>query len=210
MKKPIFTTFLICLLIVCNTSSVSAHVDIVNHNADVIYIIDQQEESVQTLIKTGYNGNYTLSWAKEHDYTELEKVKWVDNKKYSSKTKYLIWVSTAYQRLNIFTGSRGNWRLKKTFIIGSGANGRETPAGVWKTLKKNSKGWTTSKYTVKPVVTFINEKYGFHSRLYYPNSSKISDGRIGFPCSHGCIRMYENDIKWFNENIPLGTTVIVY
>jgi len=211
MKKPAITMVLTYILILCTLLSSLANSTIVSVKSAVSIQMDQTERArIKALIKTGYHGDYTLKWAHEHDYKELEKVKWVNIKGYSSRTKYLVWVSIAFQRLNVFTGSTGNWNLSETFIRGTGAPGRETPTGVWKTIDKNSKGWTTSKYIVKPVITFINEKYGFHSRLYTPDFSKICDGRIGFPCSHGCIRMYTNDVAWFYENVPLGTTVVVY
>lgn len=211
MKKSVMTFFIIYILAACNIISSSAQTSIINEKSAVfINVTPQEKKRIQALVKTGYNGDYTLSWAKAHDYKEAEKVKWVNIKGYSSKTHYLIWVSIAYQRLNVFRGSAGNWNLDKTFIISTGAPGRDTPTGVFKILGKKPKGWTTAAYTVKPVVSFINNKYGFHSRLYRPNSTKIFDGRIGFPCSHGCIRMYTVDVSWFYENIPVGTTVIVY
>ena len=34
--------------------------------------------------------------------------------------------------------------------------------------------------------------------------------KIGKPASHGCIRMLDEDAKWFYENIPHGTMVIIH
>ncbi|UOO37807.1 S-layer homology domain-containing protein [Oscillospiraceae bacterium CM] len=167
-------------------------------------------KEVLSLVKTGYKGNYTLEWAQTHDYDDALKVAWVDAKGYSSKTEYLIWVSIAYQRVNIFTGSTGNWTLSKSYIVGTGASGKDTPIGVFKIIGRNPKGWTTDKYTVKPVVNFINSAYAFHSRLYYPGTTTVEDKRIGFPVSHGCVRMYDEDVAWIYDNIPTGTTVVVY
>ena len=56
----------------------------------------------------------------------------------------------------------------------------------------------------------INSGYAFHSRLYYPNSSQLKDPSIGFPVSAGCIRMYDEDIQYIFDNIPLNTTVVVH
>ena len=42
------------------------------------------------------------------------------------------------------------------------------------------------------------------------NSDRYYDARIGFPISHGCLRMYNEDIWWLYNNIPNGTTVVVY
>lgn len=163
-----------------------------------------------SLVKTGYKGNFTLNWAKGNDYAGAVKESWINAKGYSSKTSYLIWVSIAYQRVNVFTGSAGNWVLDRTFIVGTGAPGYDTPTGVTRIIARNAKGWTTAEYTVKPVINFYNYAYGFHSRLYKPNTTTILDSRIGFPVSHGCIRMYDEDVSWLWNNIPVGTAVIIY
>ncbi|WP_157872833.1 L,D-transpeptidase family protein [Desulfoscipio gibsoniae] len=34
--------------------------------------------------------------------------------------------------------------------------------------------------------------------------------KLGLPASHGCIRLDESDAKWFYENIPRGTLVIIH
>lgn len=172
---------------------------------------DQLEiNRVFSLVTTGYQGNYTLEWAKAHDYSKSDKELWVNAKGYSSKTGYLIWVNLTCQRVNVFTGWVGNWKLDRTFLAGTGAPGTDTPIGVFSTLGKLRNGWNHSTYTVKPVVTFIDSSYGFHSRIYYPGTTKVQDARIGFPVSHGCVRMYTEDINWFYQTIPTGTTVVVY
>jgi lipoprotein-anchoring transpeptidase ErfK/SrfK len=165
---------------------------------------------VMSLVTTGYNGDFTLKWAQSHDYDSALKVAWINGKGYSSKTQYLVWVNITYQRVNVFSGSAGNWKLEKTFIVGTGAPGKDTPVGIFKVIGRTTYGWTTKAYTVKPVVNFNTYAYGFHSRLYYPNTTKILDSRIGFPISHGCVRMYDEDVAWMYENIPTGTTVVVF
>ncbi|PKM72522.1 MAG: hypothetical protein CVU91_09035 [Firmicutes bacterium HGW-Firmicutes-16] len=168
-------------------------------------------DRVQELVTLGYTGNYTLKWAQEHDYEESEKETWVNAKDYSSSTDYIIWINLSMQRVNIFKGSTGNWDLIYSCIVGTGAPGRGTPIGEWKTTYKAWNGWTTSTYTVKPVVGFKdNTGYAFHSRLYYPGTTTLSDSSIGYPVSHGCVRMYDADILYIYNNIPLRTTVVVY
>ena len=170
-----------------------------------------EADRVLKLVTLGYTGNYTLKWAQAHDYTEAEKETFVNAKEYSSSTDYLVWVNLSMQRVNIFKGSTGAWDLIYSCIVGTGAPGRGTPIGVWKTTYKAWGGWTTATYTVKPVVGFKdNTGYAFHSRLFYPGTTKLSDSSIGYPVSHGCVRMYEADIQYIYNNIPLGTTVVVY
>lgn len=170
-----------------------------------------EEARVLKLVTLGYTGNYTLKWAQEHDYETFEKETWVNAKDFTSNTEYLIWINLSMQRVNIFSGSKGDWTLCRSSIVGTGAPGRGTPVGTYKTTYKSWAGWTTSTYTVKPVVGFKeNTGYAFHSRLYYPGTTKLSDSSIGYPVSHGCVRMYDEDVLYIYNNIPIGTTVVVY
>lgn len=162
-------------------------------------------------VTTGYKGDWTLSWAENHDYSELEKVLWVNTKGYESDTEYLIWVSLTYQRCNVFKNVGGTWQLERSSIVATGKPGTDTPVGVYKTTYKQS-GWFTPSYNCFPVVRFYEGTgYAFHSRLYQPWSRTVlQDSRIGFPISLGCIRMYDEDIQWLYDNIPSDTTVVVY
>ncbi len=169
-------------------------------------------EYALSVVTTGYAGNYTLQWALEHDYTPAEKEVWINAKGYSSTTDYLVWINTACQRVNIFEGSAGNWRLIRTCIVGTGAPGTSTPVGVYTIFGRSSYGWTTGTYNVRPVVNFkVGSGYAFHSRLYNPSHSYLlSNPGIGYPISHGCVRMYDEDVQFIYDYIPNGTTVVVY
>jgi hypothetical protein len=167
-------------------------------------------KEVLSTVTSGYEGDYTLAWAQENDYIPELKEEFVNLKDYSSKTEWLVWINITYQRVNVFSGSKGEWKLEKSFIVGTGAAGHDTPTGVFTILGRHTRGWTTKEYTVKPVINFLNSAYAFHSRLYYPKTTKIQDARIGFPVSHGCIRMYDEDVAWIYDNIPNGTTVVVW
>jgi len=170
-----------------------------------------ETERVLELVTLGYKGNYTLKWAQEHDYKDFEKEIWINAKGYSSETDYLIWVNLSMQRVNIFKGKTGGWKLVHSCIVGTGAPGTGTPPGVYYTTYKNYNGWTTRTYTVKPVIGFkVNTGYAFHSRIYYPGTTRLSDSSIGYPISHGCVRMYDEDVRYIYNNIPLRTTVVVY
>ena len=130
---------------------------------------------------------------------------------YSSNTNYLVWINRAYQHVNVFTGSKGNWKLTKSFIVGTGAASTPTPVGVTTVSYKLKAGWTTGTYTVRPVVGFYpGTGYAFHSRLCYPGTSTEYDFSSGYPVSHGCVRMKHNDINWIYNNVPIGSTVVIF
>lgn len=84
---------------------------------------------VLNLVSSTYRGNYTTSYAVKNDYKAYEKETWVNAKGYSSNSNYLVWINRAYQHVNVFTGSKGSWKLTKSFVVGTGAPGTETPVG---------------------------------------------------------------------------------
>lgn len=166
---------------------------------------------ILNLVSSTYRGNYTTSYAVNNDYATYEKEVWVNAKGYSSRTQYLVWINRAYQHVNVFQGSKGNWKLIKSFLVGTGAASSPTPTGLTTVSYKSAGGWTTSTYTVRPVVGFYpGTGYAFHSRLCYPGTDTEYDFSAGYPVSHGCVRMYKNDIKWIYNNIPVGTTVAIF
>ena len=181
-------------------------------NYDYLYYHNLTAEDVLKMVTSGYAGNYTLAWALNNDYAPEVKTAWVNLKGYQSASKYLVWVNLTYQRVNIFEGSQGKWKLIRTCLCGSGTNATPTIRGVFTTSYKQS-AWNYGSYYCGPIVRFYGTSgYAFHSRLqYWPmNSDRYYDARIGFPISHGCLRMYNDDIWWMYNNIPNGTTVVVY
>ena len=181
-------------------------------NYDYLYYHGITEEELLSMVTSQYAGNYTLAWAQSHDYEPEIKTAWVNLKGYQSASKYLVWVNLTYQRVNIFEGSQGNWKLIRTCLCGSGTNATPTIRGVFTTSYKQT-AWDYGSYYCGPIVRFYGTSgYAFHSRLqYWPmNSDRYYDARIGFPISHGCLRMYNDDIWWMYNNIPNGTTVVVH
>ncbi|MBQ3355507.1 MAG: S-layer homology domain-containing protein [Oscillospiraceae bacterium] len=140
------------------------------------------------------------------DYSDATKEGFVDLKGYSSKTNYLVWVSRYTQKVIVFTGEKENWKVYKTFPCSSGANNCPTPEGIYE-IYLSGDHWNFDNYYVTNV-TLFNGDIGFHSILYNYDGS-IFDGTLGYPMSHGCIRMSFADSN-FMETLPLGTTVVVY
>lgn len=167
-------------------------------------------EYALSVVTHDYAGDYTLEWAQTHDYDAGVKTVWINAKGYASDTPYIIWVNRTYQRVNIFEGSQGNWRLVKTFLCGTGRAGHATPVSVSKVRQRLVNGWTHSTYIVRPVVYFLTGGYAFHSRLWNPSHTALKDPSIGYPISLGCVRMYDEDVQWIFDYIPEGTTVVVH
>lgn len=153
------------------------------------------------------NVRFTSCIYTKKDYTSAVKTDFVNKKGYSSKTKYLIWISKYTQRVNIYKGSKGKWKLIRTCVVATGRLRNRTPSGVYKITYKE-KGWFHRNTYEKPVVHFAG-KASFHSRIYR-NNGKLLDARIGQPVSGGCVRMYMSDVNYIYKYIPVGTTVVSY
>lgn len=149
--------------------------------------------------------NYTSCKYTTMDYTTQVKEDFINDKGYWSKTGYLIWISSYTQKVNVFTGSQGNWKLHKTYKCATGKATTRTIRGTFRVHGKASRygGTTYEKW-----VTFFYDVNSFHSRLY--RNGKIVDARIGQPASNGCIRMYTDECYWIYQNIPLETCVVSY
>ena len=184
-------------------------VPIENYSDEWYY--ERDVNRVLNLVSSTYRGNYTTAYAVNGDYSQTEKEIWINAKGYSSNTQYLLWINRAYQHVNVFQGSKGNWKMIKSFLVGTGAASTPTPTGLTTVSYKSAAGWTTGSYTVRPVVGFYpGTGYAFHSRLCYPGTDTEYDFSAGYPVSHGCVRMYKSDINWIYNNIPVGTAVVIF
>ena len=142
------------------------------------------------------------------DYTTEVKETWINQQGYSSSTKYLIWVNLYTQQINIFTGSKGKWKLAFTTPCATGCRETPTPQEVTQIYYKTYE-WTYETYYVHHVSVFDSRR-GFHSMLYNYDGVTLHDTSMGKPASGGCIRVPDEGIMYIWNNIPVGTTVVIY
>lgn len=158
--------------------------------------------------------NYTTA-----KYSTKQKLDYV--KTYSSKTKYLIWVSHYTQQVNIFQGKKGNWKLIKTFPCASGNYNTRSPHGTFRIGQKEN-GWYYIN-TYEEYVTHYCGRNSFHTRVHrYPTGSSqnhhkfpiasnvYADATIGKPASNGCVRLMDSDAYYIWKYMPANTTVVSY
>lgn len=144
----------------------------------------------------------------DQDYQAESKVEFVNSMQYDSQTNYLVWVSLYTQKVNVFKGYQENWELEKTFACATGENDSPTTTGVF-TYNALKERWDLGKTYVEPVLIF-NGGEAFTSQPYDTDTEKIADDTMGKPASGGSVRMLEEDIKWMEENLPMGSLVVVY
>ena len=167
--------------------------------------IKRKDGSVVYIKTSGLN--FTAEHYTSKDYTTEQKEIFVNSQGYSSKTKYLIWLNTYTQRVNIFKGSKGEWKLIRNNTCATGAILTPTPPGIRSLYKKQRiHRYTNSHYDYLSKFQLEN---AFHTRVRY-NSGAFVDSRLGRPLSHGCVRMKDNDAIYIYKNMPLDTTVVIY
>lgn len=126
---------------------------------------------------------------------------------YWSNTPWLLMVNTSTCRVGVYRGSQGVWSQFAYWQCSPGAPSTPTVLGQYTVQGKGfsfGSGYTCYYYT-----QFYRD-YLFHSVLYYQNTYRIMDGRLGQNLSHGCVRMDINCAKWIYDNIPYGTKVVTY
>ena len=139
------------------------------------------------------------------DCTWRDMFQWAQS--YYSSTNWLMLTDTSGCRTAIYYGRHGAWRLVKEWICSPGAPATPTVTGEFTVTGKGysfGNGFTCYYYT-----QFYGD-YLYHSVLYYQNSFRVMDGRLGMHLSHGCVRLDIDNAKWIYDNIPYGTKVVIW
>lgn len=139
------------------------------------------------------------------DCTWWDMFQWAQS--YYSSTNWLMLTDTSGCRTAIYYGHHGAWKPVKEWICSPGALATPTVAGEFTVTGKGysfGNGFTCYYYT-----QFYGD-YLYHSVLYYQNSFRVMDGRLGMHLSHGCVRLDIDNAKWIYDNIPYGTKVVIW
>ena len=128
----------------------------------------------------------------------------------SSATKWLILVDTKRCKVGVFYGSKGNWNLQRMMDCAPGKSSTPTKKGRFTV---GSKGYYFDSGSARCFYfTQFSGNYLFHSVLYSQTSSPkyVTDGTMGRPASHGCVRLQLSNAKWIYNNVPRGSKVYVW
>lgn len=157
-----------------------------------------------------YNGAMRVNGQSytSNDYSTQAKEYFVNSKGYKSKSKYLIWISTYTQRVNVFQGSKGNWKLIRSEKCVTGKMSTYTPLGKFDVTKKKYAhyyGRNFYKY-----LTYFRGNNKMHTRPARRKGGKYLNATMGKPLSNGCVRLTDSLAKWVYNNVPKKATVLVY
>ncbi len=128
---------------------------------------------------------------------------------YFSGTNWLILADTTNNKVAVFSGSRGNWTIRKFWDCTSGAYNTPTVTGEFTVGSRGYSFGEEHGYSCYYWTQFYGA-YLFHSVKYYANTRNIMDGRLGVNASAGCLRLQIDNAKWIYDTIPRGTKVVVY
>lgn len=122
-----------------------------------------------------------------------------------------VWVEVELHGKNMVTVYRGSKVIRRMLASG-GKLETPTPRGYFYTQDRGYSFWSHrfqegATYWVRLVGSIL-----VHSVPRDSNWRIKEDAheKLGLPASHGCIRLDEEDAKWFFENIPRGTLVIIH
>lgn len=123
-----------------------------------------------------------------------------------------VWVEVSLKEEEHKVIVREDNQLIKEMICSGGTKEEPTLLG---TFNIENRGLWFYSERFKEGATYwvrITEQYLFHGipRNKDWNIIKEEEEKLGKPASHGCIRLSEENAKWFYENVPDGTTVIIH
>lgn len=126
-----------------------------------------------------------------------------------SSTKFLVLVDLTAQRVGIYNGEQGKWKLIKGYACSSGALGSQTPTGKFRIQNRGT--WFYNKSLGEGAQWWVgfDGDYLLHS-LPMDENHKVTCDVLGKPLSHGCVRQSVADAKWVYDNVPQDSTVFIY
>ncbi len=142
-----------------------------------------------------YNSiNYTKTY-----YSKETAEAFVNEKGFSSSTRYLIWISQYTSSVMIFKGSTGNWTLVRKCPAVIGKDGKTSVGTTFRLCRRDyAYGGPRVYFTWNESKQWGNS---FHLRV---------DGHTRGAYSHGCVRLGSSDLYYLVNNCPMGTRVVSY
>lgn len=143
--------------------------------------------------------------------TDQEIEDFINDKGYSSDTKYLVYVDMTRQDTYVMEQKEGGWKLVTRLLSSAGKNTTPTPLGTYKLTYKVPSFGENKGYKCKNAFGFIRTTYLFHSTVFDKTGSYLLEGKgvLGNQASDGCVRFSPEDAEWFYNTLISGSTVII-
>ena len=157
--------------------------------------------------------SYDKKSKKMLDWPVATKEKYVKN--FSSKTNYLIWTNFYTQRVNVFKGKKGKWKLVNTFRCTTGKYGKSTTKSKNLIIRKHKPKRTRYNGRIKMKYYYTHLSYfngwdAFHTEAWkIPGNQKVKKVmKNGVLNTTGCIRLKVPNAKYIYNNVPTGSRVV--
>ena len=188
--------------------SVGATVEILKDYSLKWYLVECAEQGVKGWVERKVLAIPPDEPAEKWELTTFQLEQYMNSNEISSNTAFLIYTDLWRQRTYIFTGSKGSWRLLRTFVCSTGKNESPTTRGTFKTSESGT--WFYSKRLGSGGKFWVrfNETYLFHS-VAMNSAKQVIDPTLGERSSSGCVRHSVEDAEWIYKNIPVDTTVVI-
>lgn len=156
------------------------------HNGSTFYVARTRVGKKKAIYTTKFN------------YSKTSAENYVNDMRVTSRTNYLVWVSTYTQHTYLFKGSKGKWKVIDDWECATGLPGSPTPSGVsgkkaiWKKIKTRHglKWWSSFSST--------NSFHGLRKGW-----------KTGKPASNGCVRTPTEKSKIIYQKCKIGTKVLI-
>lgn len=123
-----------------------------------------------------------------------------------------IWVEVILRKDEHKVFIREGYKITKEMPCSGGTEQDPTVMGIF--YLENRGDWFYSERFDEGALYWVRfyEQYLFHSVPVDKDLKVIEEekAKIGSPASHGCVRLLEEDAKWFYHNIPDDTMVIIH
>ncbi|MDE6181702.1 MAG: L,D-transpeptidase [Eubacteriales bacterium] len=183
-------------------------VEILQDKGEQKYFIKSEKNKIKGWILAEFLNIPETPLTNENRLKDKDIEKYINEKGFDSKTEYFVFTDIDRQLTYILKGGLNNWKMEKTIVCATGKNTSPTTRGIFEIGDRGE--WFFSERLGSGARYWVrfNDSYLFHSVAMDKNKN-IIDPTVGQRCSSGCVRMQIEDIKWFYENIPYGTTVFI-
>ena len=186
-----------------------------NKNDEIISVAQQQLDSNAVPIPDSEKVAVTLEEAQmpilpvvrdKDPIKRLEEAK-IYAKPQITEGKYID-ISLAHQNMVLFEDGK----MIDVYLISSGKRGMETPKGTFNLQNKVPRAWSKKYGLFMPnwMALVPSGEYGIHELPEWPGGYKEGANHLGFPVSHGCVRLGAGSAKRVYDWAELGTTVVVH
>ncbi|HMB26253.1 MAG TPA: L,D-transpeptidase [Patescibacteria group bacterium] len=102
-----------------------------------------------------------------------------------------------------------NNKLVESYSVSSGRRGMETPIGEFRLLAKNQRAYSAKYDLYMPWWMSFKKGYGIHELPEWANGYKEGQNHLGWPVSHGCVRLGVGNAENLYHWSPVGTPVVI-